>query len=109
MLDAIKDDRATRFSIMKRAGINCTQLKKYLQSLSEIGFIEMYIKDGRVLYGTSEKGLDFLRQYYVLLGMLLSLQTRNGLTGVVYDPERSAFGRESHSATQVVTHLQHTP
>ena len=71
-LEAVKDNGTSRYSIMKHVGSNFAELKKYLESLTEMGFIETDIKEDRVLYRVSEKGLDFLRQYYVLLGMLLS-------------------------------------
>lgn len=72
MLEAMKDNAASRYSLMKHMGSNFTEIKKYVQSLTEMGFIEMDIKKRHVLYRASEKGLDFLRQYYILLGMTLS-------------------------------------
>ena len=72
MLEAMRDNSRALYPIMKHAGSNYTELKKYLNSLTEIGFIEKDIKQGRVLYRASEKGLNFLRQYYVLLGMLFN-------------------------------------
>lgn len=109
VLEAVKDNCATRFSIMKRAGINCSQLKKYLPSLTGIGFIDMSINDGHVIYRTSVKGLDFLRQYYVLLGMLLGAHVKDDLRGVIYESEYNASIRQSGSPQQVVTRLQHPP
>jgi len=90
LLEAVKDDDATRFSIMTHASINFNQLKKYLQTLTEIGFIEMDKKENKCLYRISEKGLDFLRQYHVLLGMLLSASARNKPTSIVYEAEYDA-------------------
>jgi predicted transcriptional regulator len=55
---------------MSQARINCGQLKRYLHSLTEMGFLHTCIDHGHVSYRTSEKGLEFLRQYYILLGML---------------------------------------
>jgi predicted transcriptional regulator len=72
LLEAVKGDGAPRFSIMRQAGINCVQLKKYLGSLRELGFLEKELRDGRVLYRANERGIEFLKQYYVLLGMLLN-------------------------------------
>jgi predicted transcriptional regulator len=96
ILEAIKDG-APLFSIMKYTNMNSAQLKKYLGSLIETGFIEMDKKGGRVLYMSSEKGLGFLRHYYVLLGMILSANVQDTSNG------------PRHSATQIVTHLQSTP
>ncbi len=72
VLEAVKSSSATPFSIMKHAGINCIQLKKYLQSLTEMGFLEVEIRRSRIFYRASKEGLEFLRQYYTLLDMLLS-------------------------------------
>ena len=72
ILEAVKSNGTSRYSLMTHIGSNSATLKKYLESLTEMGFIETNIKDGRILYRASEKGLDFLRQYYVLLGKMLS-------------------------------------
>lgn len=72
VLEAVKASSATPFSIMKHARINCIQVKKYLVSLTEIGFLEVEIRRSRIFYRASKEGLDFLRQYYVLLEMLLT-------------------------------------
>jgi hypothetical protein len=94
---------------MKYADINCAQLKKYLQALINIGFIQADMKEGRVAYRATEKGLEFLRQYYVLLGMLLSASTRNKSISFVHETEYDAFKRQQHSTAQIVAHLRHTP
>jgi len=65
---------------MRQAGINCAQLNKYLKPLNEMGFLEMEMKNGRIMYRASEKGIEFLKQYYVLCGMLLTTYAGNKLT-----------------------------
>lgn len=102
MLEAMRDNGATRFSIMKYTSINSAQLKKYLRFLTEMGFIEMDIKASRLLYRASEKGLAYLRQYQVLLGMLLSAYAPNKPITVVYNTSN----RQQGSVTQIVKHLQ---
>lgn len=77
ILEAVKGNNASPSSIMKHTSTNHKQLKKYLGSLTETGFIETNIEEGRVSYRASEKGLAFLRQYYILLGMLLGTPMRN--------------------------------
>jgi len=72
MLEAVKNNDRALYTLMKHTGSNYAELKKYLESLTEFGFIETDTKEGRVLYKASEKGRNFLRQYYVLLGMLLN-------------------------------------
>jgi predicted transcriptional regulator len=109
LLEAVKDNGATRFSIMKHASINYNQLKKYLHSLTEIGFINIDRKEERCFYRTTGKGLDFLRQYYVLIGMLLNAFERNKPTSIAYEAEYYATGMQQRSATPLVTSLQHNP
>jgi predicted transcriptional regulator len=104
VLEAVMSNGATRFSISRHTGTSYKLLKKYLQTLTEIGFIEMAIKENRVIYRTSKKGLDFLRQYYVLLG-LLSASAKNRSTCIVYELKYNAPNIEQRSATQIVTHL----
>jgi len=77
ILEAIKDTGAARYSLMKHTSNNYAQLRKYLELLAKIGFIEMDIKEGKILYRASEMGLDFLRQYNVLRDMLFSAYSRN--------------------------------
>lgn len=109
VLEAVKDNGTARFSIMKYADINCAQLKKYLQALIDIGFIQADMKEGRVAYRATEKGLDFLRQYYVLLGMLLSASTRNNPTSIAHETEYYTFNRQQRSIAQIVARLRHAP
>ncbi len=71
MVEAVRDAGQPKFSIMQHASINCGQADKFLSSLISMGFIEQYIMSGRPMYRASERGLAFLRQYYVLLGMFL--------------------------------------
>ena len=72
MLEAVKNNDRALYTLMKHTGSNYAELRKYLESLTEIGLIETDTKGGRALYRASEKGLNFLRQYYVLLEMLLN-------------------------------------
>jgi predicted transcriptional regulator len=87
LLEAVKDNGATRFSIMKYASTNYKQLEKYLDGLTEIGFVEMDMREGQCLYKATEKGLNFLRQYYVLLGALLSAFEKSKSANIVYEAE----------------------
>jgi predicted transcriptional regulator len=87
MVEAVKDGGQARFSIMKRASINCGQLNRFLNSLIEMGFIQEDVKDGRTMYRASERGLDFLRQYYVLLSILLAAENGTKRTNIVYEPQ----------------------
>jgi len=84
MLEAMKGSGATRFSVMKHTSVNSAQLRKYLKCLAEIEFIDMDTRQGQVFYKASTKGLDFLRQYYVLLGMLVNAWTRNEPYAAIY-------------------------
>jgi predicted transcriptional regulator len=108
LLEAAKDNGSTRFLIMKNASINYNQLKKYLHSLIEIGFIKIDKKEEQCFYITTEKGLDFLRQYYVLLGMLLNAFSKSQAS-IVYEAEYHATNMKQQHGTQLVTSLQHNP
>lgn len=80
MLEAVKDHNGlSQYSLIKNMSSSFTEVKKYLESLSEMGFIEINIKEGRVLYRASEKGLDFLRQYCVLLEMMSGTRARGNI------------------------------
>jgi len=108
MLEAAKDSDVTRFSILKRAGTNCKELTKYLQTLAEIGFVEMTIRKDQILYRASETGLDFLRQYYVLFGMLMNASS-NKTIRTLYEPGPDTTNEGRHSATQIAARLQRNP
>jgi predicted transcriptional regulator len=71
ILEALRNNGIPRYSIMKQTGINYAQLKKYLESLSKTGFIEISMKAGKVVYRASQKGLAVLTQYNILQDMLL--------------------------------------
>jgi len=70
ILDVARNSSGDRYFLMKRSGVNYTQLKKYLDALTRIGFIEVEMRGRRIQYCATEKGIAFLRQYYILLGML---------------------------------------
>jgi predicted transcriptional regulator len=72
ILENAKGNGITSCTLMKRANINYIQLKKFLPSLIEIGFIETEVRGGKVLFRVSERGIAFLRQYNILRDMLLS-------------------------------------
>jgi predicted transcriptional regulator len=105
VLEAAKNKGATRFSIMKQAGTNFKQLDKYLQSLTDIGFIKTDIEENRVLYRASEKGLNYLAQYYVLLGMLLGAPTRNELTNAIHEVELDFPHKQKQPTRTIVTRV----
>jgi predicted transcriptional regulator len=77
ILEAAGGSGAALYSLMKRTGINYAQLKKYLPSLTKIGFIEAEIREGKVSFRVSEKGFAFLRQYNILRDMLISAYMGN--------------------------------
>jgi len=79
ILEAIKNGVTVKYSLMKYVGTNSTQLKKYLECLIQMGLIEVNIKNGQIFYETSERGLEFLRQYYVLLNILSGASNRKSI------------------------------
>jgi len=77
ILEAVKNNSATLYPLMKYTSTNYAQLKKYLELLIGIGFIEACVEDDKVLYGVSGRGLAFLRQYNALRDILLSAYYQN--------------------------------
>ncbi|MEM2970958.1 MAG: winged helix-turn-helix domain-containing protein [Candidatus Bathyarchaeia archaeon] len=84
ILDAARNGGVTFYSIMKRTKINYKQLKRYLPSLINMGFIEAEVKGSRISFRVSESGLAFLRQYNILRGMLLSTSAGDKQIGMVH-------------------------
>lgn len=84
VVEAVRDAGQPKFSIMKHASINCGQADKFLSSLTSMGFVEQYAMSGRPMYRASERGLAFLRQYYVLLGMFLVSEDEARQPAIIY-------------------------
>lgn len=83
ILEAAGSNGAGLYSLMKRTSINYAQLKKYLPSLTKIGFLEAEIREGKISFRVSERGFAFLRQYNILRDMLLSAYMGNKLVNAV--------------------------
>jgi hypothetical protein len=49
-----------------------------------MGFIEQYSLGGRLMYRANERGVAFLRQYYVLLSMFLASENETKQPAIVY-------------------------
>jgi predicted transcriptional regulator len=78
MIEAVKENNgngAPKFSIMRNTSINSAQLKKYLRSLSEMGFVELDNAGDRVVYRATDRGIDYLRQYNILQRMMFGTQS----------------------------------
>jgi predicted transcriptional regulator len=78
MIEAVKGNNGNgspKFSIMRNTSINSAQLKKYLRSLSEMGFVELGNAGDQVVYRATDRGLDFLRQYNILQRMMFGAQS----------------------------------
>lgn len=70
ILEAARNGGVGQYAIITKAGLTHLQFKKYLESLTEIGFIETSAENGKLWYKANKRGLDFLAQYYSLLEML---------------------------------------
>jgi predicted transcriptional regulator len=78
MIMAVKENNGNgtpKFSIMRNTSINSAQLRKYLTSLSDMGFVEVANTGDRVAYKATDRGLDFLRQYNILQRMMFGAQS----------------------------------
>jgi predicted transcriptional regulator len=71
MLEAMGENGAPKFFIMKHANTNSAQLNRYLKTLIQMSFAEVTLKNNRFVYIASKKGLAFLKQYYILREMLV--------------------------------------
>jgi predicted transcriptional regulator len=70
ILSTLKYNGIPRYSIMKQTGVNYAQLRRYLESMSKTGFIEISMKGGKVVYRASQKGIAVLTQYNILQDIL---------------------------------------
>jgi predicted transcriptional regulator len=84
ILESLKSSGVGQSSIMRRVGLNHLQFKKFLKALDDMGFVEMSAQEDLISYKATGKGLDFLRQYYVLLGMVSSACERTQLARIMY-------------------------
>ncbi len=75
MLEAVRGNGTPPFSIMRRTSVNSKQLKKYMGSLTAMGFVEVDSDGHRFVYKATNKGLEFLKQYNVLQRMMLTART----------------------------------
>ena len=87
IVEAVKEGGQAKFSIMKHANVNCGQVNKFLDSLIQMGFVEQSTIDGRPTYRASSRGQSFLRQYYILLSMLMTSQKDAMRMPIVYEEQ----------------------
>jgi len=59
----------------------------------EIDFIEMKLSENEISYKITEKGLEFLRMYHALVGMLLGLHPINK-RDIAYEIEQVALSKQ---------------
>jgi predicted transcriptional regulator len=85
IVEAVKESEQAKFSIMKHASINCGQLNKFLGSLIDMGFIEQCMVHDRPTYRASIRGQSFLRQYYVLLSLLMTSERETRHLPIIYE------------------------
>jgi predicted transcriptional regulator len=91
ILDATKFNDGDRYFLMKRTSVNYAQLNKYLEILTKIGFIEVRMRDQQILYCATNKGLEFLNQYCVLIGMLVSTYELSRRSQLIYQVAQATF------------------
>ena len=79
---------ASRFAIANRLNTNYFQLRRYLDYLIRIEFIDVKPNGRQILYKTSKKGLEFLTLYKVLLRMLLGAGKAQMSAEIAYQSAR---------------------
>jgi predicted transcriptional regulator len=70
ILEAVRHGGNGRYNLMKATGVNFSQLKKHLQNMVNLGFVEVGIKENKIVFKASSDGLAFLTQYNILREML---------------------------------------
>jgi predicted transcriptional regulator len=83
IVEVAKGRDTSQSSIMRYANLNYKQLKKYLACLTDMEFIAANANNQQIAYKATEKGLNYLRQYYVLLGMLMNAYAQTDLTQII--------------------------
>ena len=66
----IAKDGVLKTQIMYRANLSFTQLNDYLGFLLEIHLLEKIRRNGKDIYKSTEKGLDFLERYHQIAELL---------------------------------------
>lgn len=102
MLEVMKDQEMGRFSLMKHTDINCAQVRNYMGSLVKMGFVKTETRYRQILYKTTEKGVEFLRQYYVLQGMLVNASVQNTSNSIVENIEYDAPNKQRYYVTRLM-------
>ena len=69
MLEIAKDG-VLKTQIMYRANLSFTQLNDYLGFMLEIHVLEKIRQNGKHIYKSTEKGLDFLERYHQIAELL---------------------------------------
>jgi predicted transcriptional regulator len=86
ILDVARNNSGDKYFLMKHTSVNYAQLEKYLGFLTRIRFMEVKMREQRIQYCATEKGLAFLRQYRILLGMLADTYLAGDQGQLVYQP-----------------------
>jgi predicted transcriptional regulator len=84
ILDVARNNSGDRYSLMKHSSVNYAQLKKYLGFLIRIRFVEVEMRERRIRYCATERGLAFLKQYHILLEMLADANAPEAQGQLVY-------------------------
>jgi len=64
ILRAVQEDEEAKVThILYRANLSYDRLTKYLSQLEESGLLELVKRDGKTLYRTTQKGMEFLVEF----------------------------------------------
>lgn len=85
ILEAARHAGTGRYFLMKQTSINFAQLKKYLETLIRLGFIEAGIRERKMFYRASQEGVAFLNQYGILRDMLAGSYCKTRQANFVYE------------------------
>ena len=80
----IAKDGTLKTQIMYKANLSFAQLNDYVKFMLKMGLIHKFRANGKDVYATTEKGLEFLQRHFELTELLQ--ENENGKNGVKIPP-----------------------
>ncbi|MEM2995214.1 MAG: winged helix-turn-helix domain-containing protein [Candidatus Bathyarchaeia archaeon] len=82
----IAEEGTLKTQIMYRANLSFTQLNHYLRFMVKLNLLDKICENGKEIYKTTEKGLNFLRRYRELTELLKTENTNSYRNNVKLPP-----------------------
>jgi predicted transcriptional regulator len=91
----IAKDGTLKTQIMYKANLSFAQLNVYLEFMLKIRLLGKFVSGGRVVYRTTEKGLDYLGRSREIMA-LLEIESEKGVGGAMVPFQK--LGKKSQRA-----------